>query len=77
MLCYANCDYFLYSTLLLEEFYPQSMAGGTATSEADNLVQIMKEMNEQNSNHSAIFTPICGAKHFLTHKSDLNDILKY
>jgi len=30
------------------------MAGGTATSEADNLVQIMKEMNEQNSNHSSI-----------------------
>ena len=30
------------------------MAGGTATSEADNLVRIMKEMNEQNSNHSSI-----------------------
>lgn len=44
----------LTSTLLLEEFYPQSMAGGTATSEADNLVRIMKEMNEQNSNHSSI-----------------------
>ena len=44
----------LTSTLLLEEFYPQSMAGGTATSEADNLVRIMKEMNEQNSNHSNI-----------------------
>ena len=30
------------------------MAGGTATSEADNLVRIMKEMNEQNYNHSSI-----------------------
>ena len=40
--------------LLLEEFYPNSMAGGTATSEADNLVRIMKEMNEQNYNHSSI-----------------------